>query len=234
MTTDFNLSAEMLFRAMPTCHGSDRYYLDCVLIDPDPNGGAWIVATDGKGMLIQYDPDTQVPEKCTVKVSAAWLTATHYNYDMSRITDVSGIHWCKTRLEFSKENMVAMNSDFDIAHCVSDAGPDVFCQICYNPVSFPDWRKVLDTTATTSDPASPVDRQTALDTGYLSQLVGWSQGFRVHAAPAGQARLISFVGEPNAFAVLMPMVADASDPLPALLARAGRSDLIQQPNRAAK
>ncbi|ABF64373.1 hypothetical protein TM1040_1640 [Ruegeria sp. TM1040] len=234
MNFDFDLPAKALFRAMPICRENTRFNIDGVLIDPDPNGGAWLVATDGKGMLVQYDPDTKVPEKCVVKVSAAWLTETRFDYDMSLIGDLNDIHWCDTRLEFSKDTMTAMSSDFDIAHCLAEAGPDVFCQIRYNPISFPDWRKALDTSANTSELARPVERQTALDTGYLTDLIGWSRGFQVNPAPAGHARLISFVGEPNTFAVLMPMVADATDPLPPLLERAGRADLIQGPQRAAE
>ena len=232
MNFDFNLPAEALFRAMPLCDGTDRYYLDGALIDPDPTGGAWIVATDGKAMLIHFDPEIKVPERCTVKVTGAWLTATRLDYNLDRINNLADVHWCKTRLEFSSENLLPIDSDISIAHCISDAGPDVFCQIRYNPINFPEWRAVLDATSQNTHPSRPSERHTALNTEHLGDLVRWSQGFHVHPAPAGQARLISFVGEPNTFAVIMPMFADESDPLPKLLMRAGRADLIRNLDQA--
>jgi hypothetical protein len=56
MTQRFDINAD-LFMAVRRCAQADawRYYLQGVYIEPIPEGGAWLVATDGIGMLVARD-----------------------------------------------------------------------------------------------------------------------------------------------------------------------------------
>ena len=68
--THFTLSAHRVFRAMRCISEEEsRYYLHGFLIEPVEGGGALIIATDGRVMLIQHDKDASGAVPMILKVT---------------------------------------------------------------------------------------------------------------------------------------------------------------------
>lgn len=70
MTFECVVSAD-LFRRVQLARSKEemRYYLNGVLIEPCPEGGALLVATDGRRMLAFRDPDAHVTESAVVSLT---------------------------------------------------------------------------------------------------------------------------------------------------------------------
>ena len=65
----FDVDAE-LFMMVRRAVGSEetRYYLQGVFIEPDPRGGAWLVATDGIIMMVARDASAVAPKPAIIKL----------------------------------------------------------------------------------------------------------------------------------------------------------------------
>lgn len=242
MTQTFNLSAAKLFRAMPICQANSRYYLEGALIDPIPGGGAWIVATNGHCMLVQWDKHAAVPARAVLKVRAPEAEP---DFDGEDYTTAEH-HWCGRRIHIPDtvlKQPVAAPVFWEPDSDSSESNYTESYSCCTHVIaeavdaaeSYPDWRQAISAIRKESDPPRiPSDRFTALETHHLSLLAGWARGFEVFPAEPGQARLISFVDAPDTFGVIMPMARNKENHLAELLPAVGRAELLQEGASAPK
>lgn len=68
--TEYNLDADLFMRVRRAIGTEEtRYYLTGVHVEPAPGGGALMVATDGRGMLVARDPHGFVPAPMIVQLT---------------------------------------------------------------------------------------------------------------------------------------------------------------------
>lgn len=69
MTDQFDLDADLFLRVR-RAQGIEetRYYLHGVLIEPIEGGGAWIVATDGRAILVARDDAATAPRRAVIRL----------------------------------------------------------------------------------------------------------------------------------------------------------------------
>jgi len=70
--TTFDIDADLFMRVRRAVGTENtRYYLSGVLIEPDPSGGAWLVATDGRAILVARDKTASAPKAAVVSLTLA-------------------------------------------------------------------------------------------------------------------------------------------------------------------
>ena len=68
--TEYNLDADLFMRVRRAIGAEEtRYYLTGVYVEPAPGGGALMVATDGRVMLVARDPHGFVPAPAIVQLT---------------------------------------------------------------------------------------------------------------------------------------------------------------------
>ena len=68
--SEYNLDADLFMRVRRAAGAEEtRYYLTGVYVEPAPGGGALMVATDGRAMLVARDPQGVVPAPAIVRLT---------------------------------------------------------------------------------------------------------------------------------------------------------------------
>ena len=68
--TEYNLDADLFMRVRRAIGAEEtRYYLTGVHVEPAPGGGALMVATDGRVMLVARDPNGVAPASAIVQLT---------------------------------------------------------------------------------------------------------------------------------------------------------------------
>ena len=183
------LAAASLFASKDTC----RYYLNGVLIEPDPLGGVFIVATDGHRMVVFRDPEGMTDKPHILPVSKRLFNA------------------CKFSAKAGERELIA---DGDLIHLYEkqkedepDARIDVsiYCEI---DGTYPDWRTAFQTIKVGMQGTSDSVNHTLL--AAFSSMIKAAYGTRADTLPI---RLVQFGPEPmlilheqrDWFGLLMPM-----------------------------
>jgi DNA polymerase III sliding clamp (beta) subunit (PCNA family) len=199
-----------LFRLVNTTIGKDetRYYINGVSIEPHPEAGAIMVATDGHRMLVAYDENGICEEKIIVKLPKYALAE------------------CKAKLGTSK----LLEIDHDVAGSakvinVTGKNDDKKFEdvlIAYNVLidgTFPDWRRVVPDLASDEAPATAVGFNTkylkefgALGLEISNTIDGAGPAFVLHKPSATSPTIIRWSGARNIFGVFMPMRFDDRGP----------------------
>lgn len=70
MAGQFEIDAGLFMRVRRAVGSEEtRYYLTGVLIDPIEDGGAWLVATDGRAMLVARDDKAIAPRRAVIELT---------------------------------------------------------------------------------------------------------------------------------------------------------------------
>lgn len=177
-----------------------RYYLEGVYLEPHPEGGAYIIGTDGHTMGVWLDHTaTGVERPIIIKTTTKLLQACQGS-DMRRLTVLDG------RLAVVLEtDQLKPTSELYIDPIEIKTTDRIYFEI---PGKFPDWRKVV-----------PASTEQGLK-GFVmpSYLNRVHEAVKIGSVNAGKFDAIQFMqadkdkgvlavcsSEPNYFAVIMPM-----------------------------
>jgi hypothetical protein len=197
-----------------------RAYLEGVRVEPRPEGGALLVATDGAILFAAVDPSAVCPRAATVDVEPC-----HSGFD-GEVADKDG-------LESPRSDWSGMRLRFDLGAADDSRAVATFAlpnstECCFRhgvartvAGTYPDWRTCL-TRPDRRAPGLPV-----LDPRLIRRSAFQGQGVVIaprgsgRFAPPGEPSVILPMGAPWGFVVLMPMVFAPEHVLPAdALARA--------------
>lgn len=222
----FRLPADRVLWGMDIARRAPRYYLQGVRVEPLAGGGALLVATEGRVMLVQHAPEAIAPRAATLVFSTTWGSPSGKDWEDECDIDPDLLHVLVPSI--SAGQTVA-------APCCwrgDKSGDDIRAHMIVSEIKgeYVDWRQALDVKA-----VPPIIPGKTGDQAYLSLtlLAGFAQfwrGARLHylSGPEGMAH-ITFERDPNAFAVLMPNVpAWHENPLPGLLRLCGRGDIAEK------
>lgn len=139
----FNIDADLFLRVRRAQGAEEvRYYLIGVLIEPHPEKGAWLVATDGRAMLVGRDETAIVPRAAVIALTMPETPPPNFAACDSVTCAMSAPSYVGARLTFDVEPE---------ARAVASIGFTGFTQtpICRPVVHdlgcadrFPGWRKV--------------------------------------------------------------------------------------------
>ena len=172
-----------------------RPYLNGVAVQPCPNGGAFIIATNGHAMFVAIDDNATWEQE--EPASAIW-------------------HVAKPKLPASAFNAFALVLDGVTAQFQDQSLSPAHVIACRKDTSntFPDWTRIIpETTADTV----PMDNL-AFDAAYIADFAAVTKQLNTSRRAAFVARvshetgpaLISIGGRRDCFGVLMPMRIGAS------------------------
>ena len=172
-----------------------RPYLNGVAIQPCPNGGAFIIATNGHAMFVAIDDNAEWHGES--KESAIW-------------------HVAKPKLPASAFKAFGLSLDGVTAQFMAQDGTPAHVIACRKDTSntFPDWTRIIpDTTGATI----PLDNL-AFDAAYIADFAAVTKQLNTSRKTAFVARvsnengpaLISIGGRRDCFGVLIPMRIGAS------------------------
>jgi len=204
------LSAQMLLRATPICGSADRANLTGALVEPIPDGGAWIVATTGQVMLIQRDRTASIAKPLVLRMT---LSA----QDERLLTDGEfGIAWSWDAAQIHIPDSVRESPHACPVIWPGQRGTPrthVIIEEACPATQFPaKWRQAIGASAPNIDPKRiPMWRYTGYNPALLDLLAGWSDGFRLRQRAPGKATIVSFDNEPDALGVIMPRAMYAED-----------------------
>jgi hypothetical protein len=196
----FKFNAD-LFRAAAACISTQetRYYLCGVHIEPHPDGGVFLVATDGHLMAVFHDPDGYAEKSgiltCDYKAKALKTTKADY---APRVVNVM-----KDTLA---GEITAGNSDQTVDRL----------QFQLVDGSFPDWRRIVPT-----GDLKPKEGPRCFDLKLLkiiadsAKLAGaTSLAVTFHQKDVTGPAILRFAGLENGFHILMPVRAMEGDARP--------------------
>ena len=166
-----------------------RFYLSGVLIEPHPEQGVLLVATDGHRLIVIHDEDGFAKEKIIVRMDKSPLSLCK-----KRSTEV-----VNREVEVFADGMAFVLREYKHIGVQDDAIIDG---------TFPNWRGVLPT-GITEKPTL-----TALNGHFLGEFSAAAKRLTgseclFFAASKGKPFLINFAGETQAFGVMMPIAGDA-------------------------
>lgn len=237
MTTDhFILSAAPAMRAQGIARASSltRSYLHGVFVEPIPDGGAFLVATDGHIMLIHRDKLATAPRAAILELTEP-VAPPPMDED-----DDGGWFW-----EFMTIVIPAtITPTAPIVASGYSGPPDRFDPAKSVPSmhllaqeiagTFPDWRKAAGGPPPNTAPL-PKPQIHSLSPILLARLAGDARGMTIHqiSIHADAARLITFDDQPDTLALIMPRSQDRPEinPLHSMLQAIGRADLLHPPRK---
>ena len=162
-----------------------RYYLQGVHIEAAPEGGAFLVATDGHRMLAVHDREASAPERPVImQASALALKA------------------CKAK---ESARIIIGNGGGEI---VTDEGQSLASGIAEIDGSFPNWRAVVPVALPDEGPRGVFQpgyvsdfAKAAIDLGKLN---GWRTGMVSMCQDGPRDVAVILFGDAPAFGLLMP------------------------------
>lgn len=168
-----------------TSHDETRFYLWGVFIEPHPEQGVLMVATDGHRLIVIHDEDGFAKDKIIVRM------------------DKSPLSLCKkrsTEVQVLADGMAFVLCEQKHIGVQEDAIIDGV---------FPNWRRVLPTGITEKPTLTGYNgRFFGEFSAAAKRLTGSERLF--FSASKGEPFLINFSGQAKAFGVMMPMATDES------------------------
>lgn len=194
-----------------------RYYLEGVRIEPHPDGGVFVVATDGHRLVVAHDPDGHADESAIVKIPKFMLseckTPKMFGSTRNLLVDVEAQYAKLVEVNTFKDGETQQD---DIASAY---------KVIVDHKDYVDWKRVVPTEV---KPAASV----GFNPRYLKDLsslgediaktVKGSQASFIIFTTAETGRgpcLVRFEGVDNIFAVLMPMVVNGVVPFPPFMTK---------------
>jgi hypothetical protein len=191
----------ILFQAANICRSTEelRYYLNGVYVQPLPNGGVLLVATDGHRLVCIHDETGSCSEASIVLVDPRGFAGVKVDRKKPEIP----------RLKLDAEGHVIVGTYRSIESAVIDG-------------SFPDYARVLTPIVKalklgTYAPAS-FNHEYLVSFGRIAALIcDGKRAIRLIATDESSPALILFEGAPHAFGVLMPMRTSLQSGMPAFM-----------------
>lgn len=207
MSDDFNIDGELFIDVRRAAAEDDpRYYLDGVLIEPHPDKGAFLVATNGRAMLVAHDKKATAPRSAVIKLE---LTEIPDEPELDEWGDpLPRAGFEGSRLRFS------LGQGKDFIACFSHSWNAQWRRGLITEVTpasaYPDWRTPLKD----ETPASASDRPlaNAFDPALLQRI---ANGRPVQMTPSehqGGPYHLHFHNRPNLCGRIMPMRANIATP----------------------
>lgn len=195
-----------LFRIAFMCASREetRYFLNGVHIEPHPDGGALLTATDGHRLVSIYDQDGEASESATVSVTKEFLRL------------------CKSGAEIPRQLHV-----FGPDGTVKEGGTPIgFAANCILPGAFPDWRKVVPAFDGDAGPFPAfhgplVEGFSKIGVQLAKVKSVSSAAMRIVTRGNEDAALVLWPNMRHAFGILMPMQSDDATTLPQVFVDAG-------------
>lgn len=203
---DITVSARMFHAAMVCVSTEDvRYYINGVHIEPHPDKGAVLVATDGHRMLVCHDEDARCDRSVIVRVQGKEGRAlSEALARASRAEDV--------RLTVDEAGVVTVPGGFRATENTLIDG------------TFPEWPKVvrpiragLRTKAVAHAAFNPRYMASFARVAERLDPADGSPSIRIVSTDEGTAALVLFGGQPAVFGLLMPMRVEVGTALPAFM-----------------
>lgn len=140
MPDEFDLDADLFLRVR-RAQGIEetRYYLHGVLVEPIEGGGAWIVATDGRAILVARDDAATVPRRAVINLTMPEVRAPDSGQCDEGCCALMPASYQGARLRFCVERAASSVAQFvrrDAVYLEAIAS-DLGCEDKY-----PAWRKV--------------------------------------------------------------------------------------------
>jgi hypothetical protein len=191
----------ILFHAANICRSTEdiRYYLNGVYVQPHPNGGVLLVATDGHRLVCIHDETGSCSEASIVLVDPRGFAGVKVDRKKPEIP----------RLKLDAEGHVVVGTYRSIDSAIIDG-------------AFPDYTRVLSPIVAalklgTYAPAS-FNHEYLVSFGRISALIcDGKRAIRLIATDESSPALILFEGAPHAFGVLMPMRTSLQNGIPAFM-----------------
>lgn len=182
-----------------------RYYLNGVSIEPHPDKGALLVATDGHRLLVAYDENGHCDEKIIVKLPKYALQECKHKpvHGSSRIIEIE--HAGTGNAKISQINSGEISDVLTVYDVLIDG-------------TFPDWRRVVPDMS--EEPAGTIgvgfNAKYLKEFGALGQEIektipGASPAFIIQKQSGPAPTIIRWSGVRHIFGVFMPMRFDEKD-----------------------
>ena len=170
-----------------------RYYLNGVLIEPDPLGGVFLVATDGHRMVVFRDPEGMTDKPHILPVSKRLFNACKFSAkagERELIADGDLIHL------YEKQNEDEPDARIDVS---------IYCEI---DGTFPDWRRAFQEIKVGMQGVSDSVNHTLL--AAFSSMIKAAYGTKADALPIrlvqfGPAPMLILHEQRDWFGLLMPL-----------------------------
>lgn len=230
--TYFDLSAEMLLRAQSVAASEmqGRMHLTGVFIEPVPDNGALIIATDGHIMLIQHDETATAPENITLKVGFSGPRNTDQDTCEECGSDMGGYDFSSARVIIP----LAVKDHPQAAPTYWAHTPNPYTYMLAESIPAPekgfDWRNAIG--AEYKPTKFQKDRNMTnmfTDPALLHRLAPWARGAKLHQhGHPTAAPIVTFEDTPNTIGILMQRHTDydPAPPLANMLTLIGRADLL--------
>ncbi|MBN8294958.1 hypothetical protein JI664_23505 [Rhodobacter sp. NTK016B] len=206
----YSVDAE-LFMHVRRAAGSDdsRYYLQGVFIEPIPEGGAWLVATDGFIMLVARDATAHAPAPALVSLSLLevqdefcecgdHITAAQRDFTRGRLLfEDPGVDISAVTL---RNEWAAYRETIGVVECPAP------------PEKYPPWRRVW------GDPSADGTKQVKIgpetdsygfDPALLSRLAG-ARAFRLITETDSGPSVVLFHDKPELVGLIVPKAMKSS------------------------
>lgn len=167
-----------------------RFYLNGLFIEPRPEGGAFLVSTNGHVMAIVFDKSASADAAAIWPLSRALIRAARDARPQTRRLAFDGRH-AELVNERGKAEMAALSEPID--------------------GTFPNWRKLISAPVESGKPL-------AFNAEYLSGFRAAADGraIQIFGTSPGPA-IVRTSGTPEFLGLLMPMVGEMIAPVPAWL-----------------
>ena len=140
MTAEYNLDADLFMRVRRAVGTEEtRYYLTGVYVEPHPDGGALMVGTEGRAMLVAHDPDGVAPAPTIVKLTLPEEPARDRADCCDEYCALTPVSYSAVRLNFALPQKGP-----GIAHFLRKDDSWRHAIVERIDGRFPDWRKVFD------------------------------------------------------------------------------------------
>lgn len=201
MPDEFDLDAR-LFMAVRRAAGSEesRYYLRGILIEPNPDGGAWIVATNGFAMMVGRDRTAVAPRAALVSYKRLEVDTDDWQCAESGCMNARGT-WDGGRCVFALENGPAV---LRIKFGTTYDQPEGVVEEVAPATAFPPWRRVWLSPAHGKKEPLPKGCDTWGLRPSLLQRLADDAGVRVLESNDGGPSVILFDENPDLVGLLMP------------------------------
>lgn len=198
LALEYNLDADLFMRVRRAVGAEEvRYYLTGVYVEPAADGGAIMVATDGRAMLVARDPDGVAPAPAIVRLTMPESPPPDPSCCDDGCCAIMGDSYVGARLTFDLPNKGPT-----VAAMMRGAHPQKHALVERIEGTFPEWRKVWSAGAHKQKPRKG-HQAYGIDQSLLARITG---GARVVLRPLhdGPAQQVIFDGFGKMAGVIMP------------------------------